>query len=89
MKTIDVCNNQAGDITIHIPGSYLQHLVSIHPYLAEGTHVTHTKTFSDAIVRELNTEGAQGFTIPHLLMSAVIDDVIDQGAEGVKLGDKV
>lgn len=42
MKTIDVCNNQAGDITI-----------------------------------------------PHLLMSAVIDDVIDQGAEGVKLGDKV
>jgi hypothetical protein len=49
MKTIDVCNNQAGDITIHIPGSYLQ----------------------------------------HLLLSAVIDDVIDQGAEGVKLGDKV
>ena len=85
VKLIEVKNNAAGDITIKIPRSYLRHLVATHDYFEDGTRVTHTKTFSDEIVRELEREDQEdGSTALHLMLDGVIADAIDNGCEGVK-----
>lgn len=53
VKLIEISNNAAGDITIKIPRSYLRHTLAVHDDLPEGSRVTNTKVFSDAVVRPL------------------------------------
>lgn len=54
----------------------------------EGSRVTHTKTFSDAVLSELQDEEEDGTTLAHLMLDQAIDRAIENGAEGVKLGDE-
>lgn len=87
MSLIEITNNKAGDITIKIPRGYLRHMVASHNNLPEGSRVTHTKTFSDEVLRQLRSEEEDGSTPLHLMLDEVIEEAIEQGADGVKLGD--
>ena len=88
IKLLEISNNKAGDITIKIPRGYLRHMVATHNNLPEGSRVTHTKTFSDEVVRQMCSEEEDGTTPFHLMLDDVIDEAIEQGAEGVTLGDE-
>ena len=88
MKLLEVSNNKLGDITIKIPRAYIRHLVATNDAFEEGTLVTHTKTFSDELVRQLRSESEEGSTCVHLMLDEAIQDVIDDGAEGVNFGDE-
>ncbi len=84
---ISVSNTKRGDIIIRIPGAYLRHHVLMSEDLEEGSRVTNTKTFSDAVLRELNAEQDDGTTPVHLMLDQVVMEAIEQGAEGVKLAE--
>ena len=87
IKLIEITNNAAGDITIKIPRSYLRHTVAVHDDLPEGSRVTNTKIFSDAVVSEIKREQEDGTNAIHLMLDEMINEAIEQGAEGVKIGD--
>lgn len=83
---IEVKNTKRGDIIIRIPGAYLRHHVSVCEDLEEGSRVTNTKTFSDAVMNEMQSELDDGTTPIHTMLDQVVMEAIEQGAEGVKLG---
>lgn len=87
MKLLEISNNKLGDITIKIPRAYIRHLVATNDAFEEGTRVTHTKTFSDELVRQLKSEAEEGSTCVHLMLDEAIQDAIDNGAEGVNFGE--
>lgn len=88
VQLISFAQNAAGDITIKIPRSYLRHAVVTHEDLPEGSRVTNTKVFSDAVLTEMQREQEDGTHAVHLMLDEVINEAIEQGAEGVKLGDE-
>lgn len=87
VKSITFAQNAAGDITIKIPRSYLRHAVTIHEDMPEGSRVTNTKQFSDAIMIELDREEEDGSNPVHMMLDQAIMDAVDQGCEGVKIGE--
>ena len=88
VKLIEVTSNAAGDITIKIPRSYIRHTVAMLEDLPEGSRVTNTKVFSDAVLSELRSEQEDGTTLVHVMLDAAVLEAVEQGAEGVKLGDE-
>lgn len=88
VKVIEFHQNAAGDITIKIPRSYLRHAVTISDDMPEGTRVTNTKVFSDAVLWQLDLESEDGSNPVHLMLDAAITEAVDQGCEGIKLGDE-
>lgn len=87
-KGITVTNNSRGDITIKIPRAVLRYAVLYSEEYPEGSRVTHTKTFSDEVVRSLLTEDESGATYVNDIIDMAIDEAIEQGALGVKLGNE-
>lgn len=87
VKLIEITNNKAGDITIKIPRGYLRHAAVTHPDLADGTRVTNTKVFSNAVVYELRREQEDGTMPVHLLLDESILRAVEWGAEGIELRD--
>jgi len=87
VKSITFAQNAAGDITIKIPRSYLRHAVTIMDDMPEGSRVTNTKVFSDAVLAELDREDGEGSNPVHLMLDAVINEAVEQGCEGIKLGE--
>lgn len=85
---IEFSQTKAGDITIRIPRAALRHTVAMSEEYPEGSRVTHTKTFSDAVLSELQDEEEDGTTLAHLMLDQAVDRAIENGAEGVKLGDE-
>lgn len=85
---IEFSQTKAGDITIRIPRAALRHTVAASEEYPEGSRVTHTKTFSDAVLSALQDEEEDGTTLAHLMLDQAIDRAIENGAEGVKLGDE-
>ena len=83
---ITFAQNAAGDITIKIPRSYLRHAITISEDMPEGSRVTNTKVFSDAVLVELEREQEDGSNPIHLMLDAVINEAVEQGCEGIKLG---
>ena len=88
VKLIEITNNRSGGITIKIPRFYLRHAAVTHPDFPNGTRVTNTKIFSDAVVYELRREREDGATPVHLLLDGSILRAVEWGAEGIKLGDE-
>ncbi len=83
---IETKQTKRGDIIIRISGAALRHNVTAHDDLPEGSRVTHTKTFSDAVLAAMNDEQDDGTTPLHLMLDQVVNEAIEQGADGVKLG---
>lgn len=83
MITFD--QTKAGDLTIRIPRAYIRHAVKMMDILPAGSHVTHTKTFSDALLTELQREQEDGATSSHFMLDQAISNAIDNGAEGVRI----
>lgn len=65
---IEYSQTKAGDITIRIPRATLRHAVAMMEDYPEGSRVTHTKTFSDAVLSELKSEEEDGTTLAHLML---------------------
>ncbi|WP_336057341.1 hypothetical protein [Nitratireductor sp. CH_MIT9313-5] len=84
---INIKQTKAGDITIRIPRSYLRYAVSMAEFLPEGTRVTNTKAFSDAIVRKLECQEEDGTTPVHLMLDGAIDRAFEDGEEGIHCPD--
>lgn len=87
VKPIKIAQNACGDITIKIPRSYLRHAVTISDDMPEGSRVTNTKVFSDAVLSHLELESEDGSNPVHLMLDAVITEAVEQGCEGIMLGD--
>lgn len=77
-----------GDIVIRIPRSYLRHAITIHEDMPEESRVTNTKIFSDAVFEELQRESEDGSNYIHTMLDLAILEAVEQGCEGVKLGDE-
>ncbi len=84
---ITVKNIKNGDIIVRIPGAYLRHHISMCEDLPEGSRVTNTKAFSDAVISELRSETEDGTTPIHMMLDAVVEAAIDNGCDGVALKD--
>lgn len=82
---IETKQTKRGDIIVRIPRAALRHTVEIMDDLPEGSRVTHTRTFSDAVLVELLAEGEDGTTLAHLMLDQAISRAIENGAEGVWL----
>jgi hypothetical protein len=87
VKAITIKQTKLGDITILIPRSYLRHAVTIMEDMPEGSRVSNTKQFSDAIATELEREDGDGSTAVHLMLDAVINEAVENGCEGITLGE--
>lgn len=85
---IEFSQTKAGDITIRIPRAAIRHTVAMMDEYPEGTRVTHTKTFSDAVLSELRGEEDDGTTLAHIMLDQAVERAIENGAEGVKLPDE-
>lgn len=85
---IEFSQTKAGDITIRIPRGALRHTVAMMEEYPEGSRVTHTKTFSDAVLRALRDEEGDGTTLAHMMLDQAVERAIENGAEGVKLADE-
>ena len=88
VKAIGFSQNSRGDITIKIPRSYLRHAVTISEEMPEGSRVTNTKVFSDAVLWQLELESEDGSNSIHLMIDAAIIEAVEQGCDGIKLGDE-
>lgn len=85
---IEFRQTKAGDITIRIPRASLRYYTEMHDDMPVGTRVTNTKVFSDAVLSELQAETDDGSTLVDLMVDEAIIKAIEEGAEGVKLGDE-
>lgn len=84
---IEFSQTKAGDITIRIPRACIRHTVKILEDFPDGSRVTHTKTFSDAVLREMQQEEEDGTTLVHAMLDQAVIRAIEEGADGVKLAE--
>lgn len=88
MTEITTKANKRGDITIRIPGAVLRTAFQYNENFAEGSRVTHTKTFADEVVTTFMTEDEVGGTLLTAMVDQAMSDAVEWGAAGVKLGDE-
>ncbi len=78
---------EGNDIVIRIPIDSLPQVVEgswAIGYMSTRYDVTEPSIFAKALVHELNYEDEQGTTPVHKLFDSMIEEAINQGAEGIE-----
>lgn len=85
---IKFSQTKSGDITIRISGGALRHAVKAADIYPEGSRVTNTKIFSDAVLCEMESEEEDGTTLAHIMLDQAMERAIENGASGVNVPDE-
>lgn len=76
-----------GDIIIRIPGGVLRTALRYSEEMPEGSRVTNTAVFAKEVVWTFMDEDEVGESLLTRMIDDAMNEAVEQGCEGVKLGD--